>query len=667
MQEVSPQDKPKVCETLDSPPYEASPISTRSTPTTTLDSSDASRSPPIDSPAGASGGAMSEEQPASPETLETVTSENKLVGLSPPLDKRGANILQQGMDDIATPCRRRRIPPQSCSDRARAHDDEDRNCPEVGAQVQFECNEPGQVAQQMMQLCTEQTQEAEQVAHPQDIRADPLRSCSSPTPHVRFGQGQDDLPEDLRSYKLSLDDNVGGMPVCQGDLMIYDMSWGTVKPWTVLLFGNGFYAIARSGSVHSFAWSPFSLLALEDDQHGPSTASSSRCCFSLSILAHNMGFFFALNGRDAEAKRQRWMDGMALSLRTHTKSLFPPYALAVEPLKDNPSTARRIVAGYLLVAAPEVAGDWIATQRDSWVSVPYCELQAHCNGEGVFVMYESERCVRRVSSLQITATTFLKAKQGMDCSLFTVGHLHICARTVEERHIWHRAISNVQVKCFNCAPDPTREDLQNFRQAVLERVRVMEMTEGQRRMGVVSGPGPSLPEVAPKLGCQVGRVPQLPTSPPAPPSPAATGTKAPALRPVSLDSQDPHIALSAVTASAATAARAVGDMGESPDSADTPSLDQREEPEIAPEPRSARTEPLQPNGQGSNLACQAGEPSENFKDDEPGAKQRCQKPPTSQPGPGLHEPLWHRRPQADALQRATDCALDRMIEGQLSI
>jgi len=245
------------------------------------------------------------------------------------------------------------------------------------------------------------------------------------------------------------------------------------------------------------------------------------------------------------------------------------------------------------------------------VSVPYCELQAHHEGEGCLVMYESEQCDTKVASVPITASTFLQAKQGIDCSLFTVGSLRLCARTAEERQLWHRAISNVQVKCYNGAPDPTSEDLANFREAVMERVRALELMEGVQR--VVGGPGPSLPEVAPKLA----RVPVA-----QPGQPAATIAPTP--------SQPPP---------------------------------QRNPTEAAKAPdNSTASEPDQLRGTGLDVGA-----LEDCGDDEPSVATRCHKPPPSQPGPGLHEPLWQRRPQPDALQRATDVALNRMSRGQLSI
>jgi len=364
-----------------------------------------------------------------------------------------------------TPCRSRRIPPTSSSDGGL--------CGEAGSRAELRCDED--VLHNCIGVVGEGQEARTSERSLQDIRVDPL--CRSQ--QERLPRKTQNAP--VRSYAMSLDDPVGGMPTRQGELMIYDPNPRSFKPWSVLLFANGFYA--AGGALRSFAWSPFSVLNEESIEGAPPSYRS----FSLSILAHDMGFVFATRGSDADAKRRRWVDDMAETLRSYTKSLFPAFSLRVDPVEDKPCTARRIVAGYLLLSEPDGAA-----------SVPYCELQAHFNGTGLLAMYESDRCDRQVTTLRIGGSTVLECSQGVDCSLFTVGHLRFCARTAQERHLWWRAISNVQVHVYNGAPDPTREDLLNFRKAVLERVVALEVNEGCERMKVIGGPGPALPEVSPQ-------------------------------------------------------------------------------------------------------------------------------------------------------------------------
>jgi len=522
-----------VCETRAQTPVQnkTSGASPNEASFSTTDSSGACRSPPLDSPSGVSEAEPSDKNAAnansptlirssaegspgdfsnagSPEDIGRCSdefSDRKMHEIS---ESRGEHTMR--IQAMPTPCRRR-VPPTSSSNVVHRGDDLGEADPRAQLHRSNACEDSFS--------CDIEGLEKPFWLETQDIRPDPLRSkhshplVSLSGPSFRLGQSEQTANcTNLRTHITSLEDPVGGTPALQGDLLIFDSRWGTLKPWSILLFANGFYAVSRNGSVHSFAWSPFSVIDLDEI---PGLAGF--LGFSLSILDQATGFIFAF-GREAQSTRRKWIDVMASTLRKYTKSFFPACTLAVEPLKDKPSTARRIVAGYLLVS-----GD-----TNGSVCVPYCELQAHEKGEGLLVMYDSDQCDTRIMSLTITGNTFLHAKQGIDCSLFTVGHLRFCARTVEERNLWHRAISNVQVKSCNGAPDPTQEDLQNFREAVMERVRMLEFYEGAGRIGVAGGTGPSLPEVAPKLPrLPVGPLPVAQPPKPSVVSPQPSSTLAP--------------------------------------------------------------------------------------------------------------------------------------------
>lgn len=291
----------------------------------------------------------------------------------------------------------------------------------------------------------------------------------------------------LITYELSLDDTVRGEVQLRDNLEIYNSYDNILQNYAVLLLENGFIAIGGAeNEMLSFALSPFSML-LEESHSAPDNPLSGRAVFSVTVL-NKAGFVFATRGEpeDAERQRQRWLRGMAMALRSYTKSFFPNVALTVEPRKDKPITSRRIVAGYLL-----------ASMNDGAVSVPFCELQAHLQGAGQFIMYDNDRCESVLGRLHIKSDTLLKNREGIDCSIFQVGQWVLCAKTPEERQLWNRAISNVQVKCHHGAPNPTQEDLQCFRQAVLERIRKLELDEGYGRMGAFVK-YPWLPEVSPR-------------------------------------------------------------------------------------------------------------------------------------------------------------------------
>jgi len=280
---------------------------------------------------------------------------------------------------------------------------------------------------------------------------------------------QERLPiRTLSTYRIRLDrDPVGGAPSRHGELMILNVDRRILEPYTVMLFQNGFYAVRDGLPVQSFALSPFSVLLMEGDIN-PGPPHDTYTTFSLSIV-NAVGFIFA--HQDGKICRG-WIDVMAQTLRAYTKTFFPKSVITVEPREDKPSTARRIVAGYLL---------WL--RSDSAVSVPFCELQAHCNGTGCLALYENDRCEKHLTHVPISSNTRLNPFEGIDCSVLQVGPLILCARTTEERSLWWRAISNVQVKCFNGAPDPSPEDLRCFRQAILERIRELELDEAATRLG----------------------------------------------------------------------------------------------------------------------------------------------------------------------------------------
>jgi len=311
------------------------------------------------------------------------------------------------------------------------------------------------------------------------------------------------------SYATSLDDPVGGLPVRKGQVRLYDWQTESLKPWSVLLFANGFYAVSRSsGEIHSFAWSPFTLVQAHAPAASASSSSSSsrlrrsltakedrsvgeeisertgRRTFTLSILSHEMGFVFSGADDDsADVESLQWMYEMVRTLRLYTKALFPPFATAVEPVEGLPWTARRILAGYLLLC-----------QLHGTVSVPYCELRAQKSGgdHAQLALYESERCSRLIARIDIDADTPLAMQKGADCSCFTAGDLLLCARSAQEAKLWLRALENVQVKLQHSTPTPTAEDLVLYREAVLDRMRHLEFNEAARRLGA-DGRSPTPP------------------------------------------------------------------------------------------------------------------------------------------------------------------------------
>lgn len=220
----------------------------------------------------------------------------------------------------------------------------------------------------------------------------------------------------------------------------------------------------------SRAFSPFTTVdacELETTNGGDTEFAA----FRVSILSHegeDEHHYFARLGDDAEAERDEWIETLAAVVRQVTMSLFPPHAIAVNPIPGVTVTATRIMAGYLLKA-----------ESSSSVSLLYCELRAFTAGNAYLVMYRDHWCQHEVAALGLTEELQVFTWKGCDCSIFAVGkggECRFCARSEGERQLWIRAVSNIKVKLAARAPDPTRLELHHFRAAVQERVYELPVT-----------------------------------------------------------------------------------------------------------------------------------------------------------------------------------------------
>merc|ERR1719221_2488030 len=123
-------------------------------------------------------------------------------------------------------------------------------------------------------------------------------------------------------------------------------------------------------------------------------------------------------------------------------------------------THRRIMAGYLM------HHDDVAI-----ASVLYCELHPQHHEHGKLVVYENELCQVVVMEICITERSTCCEKVGISCSCFSVEDHLFSTRTLAERKLWLRAISNVKVKLQNRAPSPKAEELQEYRSAIKDHIR----------------------------------------------------------------------------------------------------------------------------------------------------------------------------------------------------
>merc|ERR1712048_1494739 len=123
------------------------------------------------------------------------------------------------------------------------------------------------------------------------------------------------------------------------------------------------------------------------------------------------------------------------------------------------------MAGYL------VHGDDVPT-----ASVLYCELHPQSNDQSKMALYENELCQVLVMEICITERSTCCEKVGISCSCFSIEDHLFSTRTLAERKLWLRAISNVKVKLQNRAPSPSGEELRQYRLAIKEHINTIKAT-----------------------------------------------------------------------------------------------------------------------------------------------------------------------------------------------
>merc|ERR1712039_991080 len=65
---------------------------------------------------------------------------------------------------------------------------------------------------------------------------------------------------------------------------------------------------------------------------------------------------------------------------------------------------------------------------------------------------------------------------GINCSRFIVDSHHFASQTPSERKLWLRALSNVKVKIQNRAPEPTDEEILDYRVSIRQHIAALEAT-----------------------------------------------------------------------------------------------------------------------------------------------------------------------------------------------
>jgi hypothetical protein len=122
------------------------------------------------------------------------------------------------------------------------------------------------------------------------------------------------------------------------------------------------------------------------------------------------------------------------------------------------------------------------------------------------MLYENELCQTPIMDIYISERSICCEKVGINCSCFCIEDHQFSTRTLSERKLWLRAISNVKVKLQNRAPTPTGEDLKHYRLAIKEHINTIKATlEGQAPMDALLQRNPRKSYwMAPPLDAAIG-------------------------------------------------------------------------------------------------------------------------------------------------------------------
>jgi hypothetical protein len=321
------------------------------------------------------------------------------------------------------------------------------------------------------------------------------------------------------SYTTAHDQPLRGIPIREGDLWFLTAD-GDCEKISFSLYINGFSFISR-GKEYTFALSPFSLVRFCRLQDGSILKSPHVKIFKVSLFARGFCYYFGVEGADdrlANEERSRWVLDISHAMRLVTQSIFPAFKVTCDaPLKGSPESSKLLLAGYLIHHDDETAS-----------SVLFCELLAPSGSHAKLVAYDNEGRMLHAFDIPIDGNTACSEKVGINCSCFCIDDHHFSARSLSERKLWLRALSNVKVKIHNQAPIPTSEDLEHYRVAVREQINSMTATldrnmhcdpllmRSARRHFHVVGNGDTdplplrTPDLLPMVGAQADQPPATP-------------------------------------------------------------------------------------------------------------------------------------------------------------
>uniref|UniRef100_A0A0G4HMT4 PH domain-containing protein n=1 Tax=Chromera velia CCMP2878 TaxID=1169474 RepID=A0A0G4HMT4_9ALVE len=292
---------------------------------------------------------------------------------------------------------------------------------------------------------------------------------------------QDDIAEDREfvTYSTSTDQPLRSVPVQEGEVWFLS-DQATCHATTLSLYINGM-SLLHEGHEVSIAFSPFTLVRNCKFPTNDKFISELKL-FKVGLMSQRYTYFF---GVESEEQRSQWVINLSHAIRTVTHSLFPPYNVSCRPKRGKKWTESRLVAGYLLVE-----------DSDSTASLVFAELHPHghkpldleADGElhevegrpsvvdqntdatACIRLYETSSCRRPLLDIPVAEADKCSEMPGINCSCFSVGRFGFTSRTMAERKLWLRAISNLKVKIMNKAPPPDAAMLEDYRIAIEEHL-----------------------------------------------------------------------------------------------------------------------------------------------------------------------------------------------------
>lgn len=338
-----------------------------------------------------------------------------------------------------------------------------------------------------------------------------------------------------------------GCPIQCGDLFLLGKSPEPVKRISLAVYDNGFVVIPQDEKEDCLILTPFAFVrtcAVVGDY-------TDLRVFKVSLFTQQRLFVFGVSeadiadkhaAHDADMERSWWVLQIAHSINLVTRSLFPDFTLQTETPPMHKASTRHLLGGYLLHHAP-----------DGTVAVLYAELYCHLQKKAMMVLHPNEASAAVVDCIPIRRDALILEYDGIDCTCFSLNRRLFAARSVSEKTLWVRAVTNLKVRLINNAPDPDPDQLEVFREEIRTNIELVQAglekapacgplltpTETSNeyysvnasldvhRMNSRPGNAPSTMPCGPKLGNEQGKLvggslggrPSKPTASPCPPLP----------------------------------------------------------------------------------------------------------------------------------------------------